>query len=200
MKSVFLLPFVGCLILYRNPIAVQDVSEVQSDQSVNLLFVNDLHLDPVYKTDLKPADEKKLSKFNTSVSVEDFFKLGMSVLNQIANDPELDFTKFDPTIDKILAMLSNNTDIQAFVKIFVTENPIVWIAEVCRMQQSLMPNLGLCHLDLGEYGKDSPAALIEHVFSHIKEKNDLSKYDAILLNGDFVKHGINTDPSAPILT
>ena len=42
-------------------------------------------------------------------------------------------------------------------------------------------------LKFGIYGKDSPIALIEHVVEKMATTQSL---DAIILNGDFVKHGV----------
>jgi len=45
-----------------------------------------------------------------------------------------------------------------------------------------------CHTDLGIYGFDMPESLLEHTLDHIKENHhDLN---AIILNGDFVGHGV----------
>ena len=45
-----------------------------------------------------------------------------------------------------------------------------------------------CHKDLGIYGLETPAALINHVVGSMKERED--EFDVILLNGDFVSHGV----------
>ena len=47
---------------------------------------------------------------------------------------------------------------------------------------------GYCKRDLGFYGKETPMALIETVLGHAKENH--KGIDAVLLNGDFVKHGV----------
>ena len=47
----------------------------------------------------------------------------------------------------------------------------------------------MCKSDLGFYGKDSPAALIKKVLSRISERE--KSIDAILIDGDFIKHGLN---------
>ena len=47
---------------------------------------------------------------------------------------------------------------------------------------------GLCNKELGFYGKETSAALIEYVLESAKENHD--GIDAVLLNGDFVKHGV----------
>ena len=44
-----------------------------------------------------------------------------------------------------------------------------------------------CKLNLGYYGKDSPPALIKTVLQKMKKEE--SYLDALIINGDFAKHG-----------
>ena len=41
---------------------------------------------------------------------------------------------------------------------------------------------------MGFYGRETPAALIQKVFARVQEKE--KSIDAILINGDFIKHGV----------
>ena len=45
-----------------------------------------------------------------------------------------------------------------------------------------------CHLDKGVYGLDAPQVIIEKVTAKMKEEE--TPVNAILMNGDFVTHGI----------
>lgn len=51
-----------------------------------------------------------------------------------------------------------------------------------------------CRQDLGFYGKDAPEKLIEFVLKSIKQRE--SKVDAIIINGDFVGHGVAASNSS----
>lgn len=46
----------------------------------------------------------------------------------------------------------------------------------------------ICNVDLGFYGRDAPVKLIEHVTQEMAKNQP--ELDAILMNGDFVRHGI----------
>ena len=53
-------------------------------------------------------------------------------------------------------------------------------------------DLAVCRLNLGIYGKDSPAALVEYVMDAAKSE----EADYLLMNGDFTVHG-TAAPSDP---
>ena len=131
-------------------------------------------MDPDYEKELLAEKKKKVDNLKISSLVQEFFKLAMTVLSEVASDADMDYSKFEAAVDLVLMMFNKEADVQAFIKTMVNENPIKWIAELCRLQEQYIPNLGMCHMDKGEYGKDSPASLIEHVLTHIKTSHDLS--------------------------
>jgi hypothetical protein len=48
--------------------------------------------------------------------------------------------------------------------------------------------------DRGDYGSDSPAKLVETILEDMQRETDHGKkYDAIMIGGDFVVHGLSSD-------
>lgn len=91
----------------------------------------------------------------------------------------------------------SDLDFDALIPFLTTlkgESPTSMLLSFCKTFSFLLPD-NTCNYDLGFYGLDPPKTLINKVFENMATTKHWSTSDAILLNGDFVQHGLNAGDS-----
>ena len=78
-------------------------------------------------------------------------------------------------------------ELESIIYELVTLNQMTIPQDLCDNYGHLMKQ-GFCNKKLGFYGEETPMALINHVLEHSNKNHQ--GVDAVLLNGDFVKHGV----------